>query len=82
MYLSIKSKSINNFKFLILSKPDGTICIIFFTFIYVYPGAHSNTQTSFKNKAFVFSESDRSEAVDDQGCSLDKCVNWTIFLSC
>jgi hypothetical protein len=26
----------------------------------------------------VFSESSRSEAVDDQECSLDKCVNWTI----
>ena len=40
---------------------DATIIIIFF--IYGKPGAHSNTQTSFTNKAFVFSETARSEAV-------------------
>ena len=60
MYLSIKSESINHFKFLILSKPERTM---FLFFIDGQPRAHYNTQTSFTNKAFVFSESTRSEAV-------------------
>ena len=31
--------------------------------LFLSPGAHSNTRASFTNKACVFSESDRSEAV-------------------
>ena len=64
----MKSKSINPFKFLIISKLDDNI---FLLFIYLrIAGAHSNTQTSFTNEACVFSESAKSEVVDDQGCSL------------
>ena len=55
-----------NLKFLKLSKSDS----------------QSHTQTSFKNKEFVFSDlwvSQIRGSMDDKWCSLDKSGNWTIF---
>jgi hypothetical protein len=53
MFLGLKSKSINNFKFRILSKPDGTI-----KKIYILTDSQGQTPTlrhHSTNEAFVFS---------------------------
>jgi hypothetical protein len=53
IFLSIKSKSINHFKFLILTKPNGMIFWI----------ARGTVQHSDIKKACVFNESARLDAV-------------------